>query len=153
MHYCLQKLNPKENYTKEKIENLINEMCKKEMITETEKNSININKIVELTKSNLWQRMKNAKEINMEAPFYTSIEENGETVLVQGIIDCYFIDSEDKLVLLDYKTDHVESEQELINRYNVQLEIYKDALEKALGRKVAETYIYSIYLNKAICMV
>ena len=55
------------------------------------------------------------------------------------------------LVLIDYKTDFVEKdESELIEKYRVQLELYKEALEKGTNKKVEEVYIYSLYLNKDI---
>ncbi len=67
-------------------------------------------------------------------------------------MDLYFINSSDELILLDYKTDYVEfgNENQLKNKYQKQLEIYKKALEEALKRKVDKTYIYSLYLNKEI---
>jgi len=72
--------------------------------------------------------------------------------LVQGIIDLYYINQKNELVLLDYKTDYVENgkEKELKNKYLEQLKIYKQALEQALQRKVDKVYIYSTYLDKEI---
>ena len=72
-----------------------------------------------------------------------------EMVLVQGIIDAWFIEG-DELVLLDYKTDRVKEEKILIDRYKVQLDLYKRALEAATCRKVKEVYIYSFVLGKVI---
>ena len=66
------------------------------------------------------------------------------------MIDLYFIDKNDQLVLLDYKTDVVQEENILKNRYFIALEIYKNALEISLNRKVDEVYLYSTYLNKLI---
>ena len=71
-------------------------------------------------------------------------------ILVQGIIDLYYIDKNDNLILVDYKTDYVEKEQELIEKYRKQLEIYQEALEEALEKKVYKKYIYSVYLGKPI---
>ena len=52
---------------------------------------------------------------------------------------------------MDYKTDYVKkSEQELVDKYKKQLQIYKSALEEALQKEVYKTYIYSIYLGKSI---
>ena len=57
----------------------------------------------------------------------------------------------DELILVDYKTDYTQDEgKDLVDKYKVQLEIYKKALEEALKIPVKETYIYSIYANKAI---
>ena len=77
---------------------------------------------------------------------------NGEeTVLVQGIIDAYFIEDEE-IVLVDYKTDRVRKgeEQHLIDLYHTQLEDYAQALERMLQKKVKETCIYSFTLGKMI---
>ena len=73
-----------------------------------------------------------------------------ENILVQGIIDLYYINKNNELVLVDYKTDFVQNENELIEKYKVQLELYKTALEEALQRKVDKVYIYSTQLEKNI---
>ena len=101
--------------------------------------------------------MQTAKKIEREKPFYIQIpakeiyqEDIEGEILVQGVIDLYYINQNDELILLDYKTDFVETEEQLLQKYKVQLEIYKRALEKSLGRKVDRTCIYSLYLQKAI---
>ena len=73
-----------------------------------------------------------------------------EKILVQGIIDLYYINKNDELILLDYKTDFVKKETDLIDKYKIQLDIYKRALEYSLKRKVDKVYIYSLCLQKAI---
>jgi ATP-dependent helicase/nuclease subunit A len=70
-------------------------------------------------------------------------------VLIQGIIDAYF-EEEDEIIVLDYKTDHVKSSEELIGRYKKQLELYAEALEQTTGKKVKERIIYSFCLGKEI---
>jgi len=76
-----------------------------------------------------------------------------ETVLVQGIIDAYFIEN-NELVLVDYKTDRVcrGEEQKLKELYHSQLEDYSAALERMLNRNVKEKYIYSFSLGKALLL-
>ena len=106
--------------------------------------------------------MKTAAEQNAlyrEQPFVIAQKMNQieaawngeETVLVQGIIDAYFIE-DDEIVLVDYKTDKVSpgGEQDLIDLYHIQLEDYAAALERMLQKKVKETYIYSFTLRKMI---
>ena len=78
-------------------------------------------------------------------------EKKGE-MLVQGIIDLYAINEKDEIILLDYKTDFVTSEEELIQKYKKQLLLYRTALEKYYNKKVSKVYIYSLYLNKEICV-
>ncbi len=78
--------------------------------------------------------------------------DSGELVVVQGIIDLYFVE-DGEIVLVDYKTDQVkqeDGEQELLNRYKAQLDSYKQALEQTTGMKVKEIYISSFALRKNI---
>ncbi|MDO5475855.1 MAG: UvrD-helicase domain-containing protein [Eubacteriales bacterium] len=72
-----------------------------------------------------------------------------EMVTVQGIIDAFFIEDE-KIILLDYKTDRVRTGQELADRYRVQLDLYADALAGALGLPVAEKLLYSTALGQTV---
>ena len=158
-HLCLQKLNPKEDYNLEKIKSLIQNLEMNKIITEKEKQAINPNKILQFTKSEIWKQLKNAKEYYQEKPFYINVlasqiydEDIKENILVQGIIDLYFVNENGQIVLVDYKTDYVESgkEFELVEKYKSQLNLYKQALESALGTNVEKVYIYSVYLGKEI---
>ena len=54
---------------------------------------------------------------------------------MQGIIDLYYITEAGEIVLVDYKTDRVKKGQELISKYEEQLRIYKNALEKSIRQK------------------
>ena len=72
-----------------------------------------------------------------------------ETLLVQGIIDVYF-EEDGELVVLDYKTDKVYKASQLVERYHAQLEYYARALEQTTGKRVKEKIIYSVTLNKEI---
>ena len=138
------------------------------MLTDSRKMSpeeaqcIRIADILAFVDSKLGQRMKTAAEQNAlyrEQPFVIAQKMNQieaawngeETVLVQGIIDAYFIE-DDEIVLVDYKTDKVSpgGEQDLIDLYHIQLEDYAAALERMLQKKVKETYIYSFTLRKMI---
>ena len=158
-HLCLQKLNPKEDYDLEKIKSLIQNLEMNKIITEKESKAINPNKILQFTKSEIWKQLKNAKEYYQEKPFYINVlasqiydEDIKENILVQGIIDLYFVNENGQIVLVDYKTDYVESgkEFELVEKYKSQLDLYKQALENALSIKVYKVYIYSVYLGKEI---
>lgn len=157
VHMCMQYLNPKIDYLENNVKELINNLYAKNIITLKEMQAINPFKILQFTKSKIWQQMKTAAKIYREKPFYIEVEANKinpnnnlDKVLVQGIIDLYYITKDDKLVLVDYKTDYVQNEEELISKYKVQLDLYKVALEQALQRKVDKIYIYSVYLNKEI---
>ena len=159
IHLCMQRLDEKLEYDVEKVKDLIQDLVKREIITEIEAQNINPYKIVTFTKSNIWKQLKTAKKVYRERPFFINIpakeiydQEVEEEILVQGIIDLYYINQQDELILVDYKTDYVEEgkEKELINKYITQLQLYKNALEESLGKKVSKTYIYSVYLGKEI---
>ena len=159
IHMCLQRLNEKEEYDFAKVQNLIEDLKAKKIITQKEAENININKILTFTKSEIWKELKEAKEIQREKPFYINIpakeiynENTDENILVQGIIDLYYISKDGKLKLIDYKTDYVEKgeENKLIEKYKSQLGLYEKALEKVFKRKVDEKYIYSVYLEKEV---
>lgn len=159
VHLCLQKLNEKEEYDAVKIEAFIQGLVQKQLICEKEAKAINKKDLLLYTKSELFNDLKQAKEVYKEVPFYFDMEakevvkeEVDEKILVQGIIDLYYIDKDDNMILVDYKTDFVQKEEELVIKYRKQLEIYKRALEEATGKTVDKTYIYSIYLQKIIAL-
>ena len=110
-------------------------------------------------KSNLYEEVKRAKGIYKEAPFNLEVraedvyeiedESKNDILMIQGIIDMYF-ENEEGIVLVDYKTDRVDSELELIKRYKKQLDYYEEALAKLTNKKIVGKYIYSFSLKKAI---
>ncbi len=157
VHLCMQKLDLSKTNTKEEIEELISGLVQKEIITDNESRQINIDIIYKFAQSEIAKEIKNAKRVYKEAPFYINIPareiynvETEEQILVQGIIDVYYENQEGELILLDYKTDKVDNPAQLKQKYLVQLELYKKALEYATNKKVRDTYIYSTWLNKAI---
>lgn len=72
-----------------------------------------------------------------------------ETVLIQGIIDAFF-EEKGQIVLVDYKTDRVERGEELKDRYRVQMEYYSSAIERMTHRKVSERILYSFRLRQEV---
>lgn len=100
----------------------------------------------------LADRMRQAartKRLFREQPFVIGVPEDGETVLVQGIIDAYFVE-DDGITIVDYKTDRVTDDEMLINRYRTQLEYYGMALCQITGRPVKALVIYSTCLGHEI---
>ena len=131
-------------------------------LTEEEKLIIKPDKIYEFTKSELGKRMEKAKQQNRlwrEQPFVIGISakqikeewDSEEFVLVQGIIDAYF-EEEGQLVIVDYKTDRVSTSEQLAKKYAEQLKYYKRALEQLTGKKVKEQILYSVYLDKQVVL-
>lgn len=159
IHLCMQNLDEKVDYNLIKVKELINSLVEKQIITKIEADNINPFKILEFTKSEIWRELKTAKLIEREKPFYLNIpaktiynEEIEETILVQGVIDLYYVSKNNELILVDYKTDYIEKNKkyELVNKYKKQLELYQEALEQSFNKKVSKKYIYSTCLGQAI---
>lgn len=159
MHLVLQKLDFKQNYNKEKVESLLEELEQKQIITSKQKQVVSIKSILEFTQSKLFYEIAQAKKVYKEQPFYINIpvKELYETkvndnILVQGIIDMYYINEKGEIILVDYKTDYVPQNDGIYlkEKYESQLKLYKRAIEQSLNKKVLKTYIYSTYLSQAI---
>ena len=159
MHLCISKLQETEEYTIDKLKDLLQQMVKQKQILPKEAEAISVQKLYEYTQSSLFQELKKAKEIAKEQAFYLQIPAKEiygnhaeEPILVQGIIDLYYISEKGELILVDYKTDYVEKgkEEELVEKYRKQLTLYQRALEQAKKKKVDKIYLYSIYLQKSI---
>lgn len=118
-------------------------------------------KLLKFFESPLAGRMRRAEEygkLHKESQFVMGIParqmdeaDSDEPVLIQGIIDAWF-EEEDGIVLVDYKTDRVGEgeEQVLLDRYQIQLVYYAQALTQITGKKVKESFIYSLTLQKQI---
>lgn len=159
IHNVLQNINFKEHNSEQSIKRILDKMLEHEIINANEYNAVNIKKILAFLESSIGKTISKCKIIEKEKPFCIKInmqnidEEKKGEMLVQGIIDLYAIDENDEIILLDYKTDYVTSEEELIQKYKKQLLLYRTALEKYYNKKVSKVYIYSLYLNKEICVV
>ena len=116
-------------------------------------------KINKFSQTSLFNEIKNAKKVFRETSFNLNLTarevygmDSDEAIMIQGIIDLYFIDDNDDIVLVDYKTDNVINGEELVKRYKAQLDYYKRALEDITGKKVKKTVIYSLKLEKEILL-
>ena len=121
---------------------------------------ISVPKIVSFLTSGSAARMGEAARsgrLYKEQPFVMGLPANRlngdfpqkETVLIQGIIDVFF-EEDGKYVLLDYKTDAVETAEQLAKRYHVQLAYYAEALEQSSGYRDTEKILYSFKLGEEI---
>ena len=159
IHLCMKELDTSCEYNLEDVKELVQGLVKRELITPKEAKSVRVSQILEFTKSNIWKELKNSREIHKEQPFYINVPadeildiKSKENILAQGIIDLYYINENNELVLVDYKTDFVNIGEEdiLKKRHTEQLMLYKKALEDGLNKKVDKVYIYSTVLGKEI---
>lgn len=141
------------NASEESVREFLKYIKEEKLIEEDLLDTVTVDEITAFVKSDIAQRMKKAYEngtLNREQPFVICDDENDpESMLVQGIIDAYFIEDE-KIVLVDYKTDRGKNEQKLICDHKTQLDYYAKALSRLLHRDIKESVIYSTVLKKSI---
>ena len=136
------------------LEEQLQSMLEKGRITAELSQLVHLKKVQMFVVSETGQRMRTAAlkgQLYREKPFVMSFSETDMT-LIQGIIDVFWVE-EDGIVLLDYKTDSVETPDELILRYEEQLNLYADALNRVFadsGLKVKEKLIYAFKFGEVI---
>ena len=108
---------------------------------------MNIYKLTAFYETDLGRRVLASPEVRREWPFNLVLGEDRQTQ-VQGVIDCAFREG-DSWIILDYKTDHIDSEEAFVQRHQEQLRWYARALETLTGIPVKEMYLYSIGKEKA----
>jgi len=159
LHFVMQHLD----YSRGDIEVQIEGMVARDLLTEQQARSVDAGKIRRFLESPLGKRMLASGNISREVPFnieipchelYKDMEGEayrGDTILLQGIIDCYF-EEPDGIVLVDYKTDYVPyGKAEMIReRYSVQIRYYARALEMLAGKKVKDKYIYLFWNGEVL---
>ena len=156
MHEAMQWL-PLVSYTQDSLTKELDELVRKGTFTEEERNLLSDTSLYKFFSSDLGKRLINAKRIERELPFSMLFEgrrvydtlEDGENLFLQGIIDTVF-EEDGEWVLVDYKTDRVKSGEDLIKRYKIQMDLYKEALQRLTGMPVKACYIYSFRLHDAI---
>lgn len=138
----------------------LDEMERREKLSPEWRKAVAVSKLITFLKTGLAGRMMLAAakdHLHKEQPFVMGLSAKRlnvdfpekEMVLIQGIIDVFF-EEEDYIIVADYKTDRVESAEELIRRYKVQLDYYAEALERLTGKEVREKIIYSFALGQEI---
>lgn len=148
MQYCDYK-NAKADLTAE-----IRRLVDGGYISPEQGNSLDKEKLSYLFNSDFANRMFGSENIYREIKVSTLVPANkienteyDDEIMVQGIADCVF-EEKGELVLVDYKTDKVNDENELLDRYKNQIAFYKYAIEKVLKKPVKQAMLYSFSLNK-----
>lgn len=159
-HKLMELLDFSGEYDEEKLRKEIQRLNAEEKLSREMADCIRIPDILAFLHSKSGRRMCSASRrtlLKKEQPFVLGIdaveiypeEKSNEILLVQGIIDVYF-EENGELIVLDYKTDQVKTALELKEKYHAQLDYYARALEQLLGKKVKEKIIYSFTLAEEI---
>lgn len=148
--------------TEENMRNMVQSFLKAGKIDESIYQVTEYDKLLKFRKSDIGKRMESAYcqgVLTREGKFVMGVNADridesypeDETILVQGIIDAWFIE-DDEAVIVDYKTDRVHDINELADRYAAQLHYYALAIEKLTGYHVKEKIIYSLHFSKELVL-
>lgn len=159
-HRLMELLDFRKEYTMESLREAIDIFLESGKMTQEMAGCIRKEDILSFLKTSTGRRMRECAlkgKLRKEQPFVLGIDadevyeeaQEGETILVQGIIDVYF-EEPDGLTVLDYKTDKVNKAEELAEKYHAQLDYYAKALYQAVGKNVKEKVIYSFTLQEEI---
>ncbi|WP_420799840.1 helicase-exonuclease AddAB subunit AddA [Paenibacillus paridis] len=153
-HLLMQHVPLSEPTSLQRLKETLDSMIERRMLTRMQSEAINLPAVAAFFDSELGQRLLQAGWVRREVPFssmfpasrvYPDAEDSltKEPILIQGVIDCLFEDDAG-VVLLDYKTDRIHNGQwtEGAERHRFQLELYAEAIESVLGRKVDECHVF-----------
>jgi len=160
MHSVLQHIDWQAGASYAAIEAQLDKMVEREILLPEQRQTVNTRSVYQFFSSPLGLRLQRAKKVWRELPFsrviparrfYPEVQDDGETIFSQGIIDLLF-QEEEGLVLVDYKTDR-DTQPELIReRYSLQIQLYSEAIEEILHRQVRERYLYMLRDGSVIAL-
>lgn len=156
VHAVMQHLPQQGFTTLEETQHFIQSLVDRQLLQQIEADAVSAEKVLAFFTTNVGQRFVHAKEILREVPFTLSLKDtDGDSQIIQGVIDCLFEDEFGEWVLLDYKTDYIEGsiledfekiKQKMTKSYQIQLNYYQHAIESIKRIQVSERllYLYSI---------
>lgn len=157
LHKALQYITPAADQTTATLRREIDAFVRQGLLSREEAKLVYVPALAAFCQSDIGRRMAESPELHREYPFTVLLAggdplpetETGEQILIQGVIDCLFRE-DDAWILVDYKSDRLETADAFRSRYAVQLALYKRAVEQITHRPVEETYIYSLHLQQEI---
>lgn len=157
LHKALQYITPAADQTTATLRREIDAFVRQGLLSREEAKLVYVPVLAAFCQSDIGRRMAESPELHREYPFTVLLAggdplpetETGEQILIQGVIDCLFRE-DDAWILVDYKSDRLETADTFRSRYAVQLALYKRAVEQITHRPVEETYIYSLHLQQEI---
>ena len=162
IHYVMRHLDFGRTDTTEMIREQLSQMVAGDLLRQDEADTVDPLWIHRFCVSPLGARVRGARDLRREMPFLMRLSADraapgyagcGEPLLVQGIIDCCFME-EGSWVLIDYKTDAVfgRDVQAAAEGYADQVRLYRDALTRLTGRPVKDSFLYFLAVGQAVSM-
>ncbi len=149
-----------EQMVEDRTNELLYKLVSKHKLSEEYRRIVSMKKLTRFLKSSLAYRMWQADlrgELYREQPFVYGIGADRlnadfpstEKVLIQGIIDAFFVEN-GQIIVMDYKTDRISAPKDLISRYETQLQYYEEALRNVMNMEVKEKIMYSFSLEQEV---
>ncbi len=160
IHFVLQGIDPDCVNSPQDVTNYVSRLVEDGVLTSAQAKVVDVDKIYNFFASELGSRVKKATRLEREFSFYTTATldevygkgEKGQ-ILLQGTMDCFFVEDNSSVVLIDFKTDRCKTPDDAIRlaeRYQVQMKYYKKALAEILEREVDECYLYFLDAGKSV---
>lgn len=158
MHSVMQHVDFRADVTLDGLQAQLDAFVRREIILPEHAERIDLRGVYDYLHSPIGKRMRSSSNVRREMPFsvmlrakrfYPDVEDLAARIFVQGIIDVLF-DEDDGMVLVDYKTDRGANAAKMAEKYQLQLSIYAEAIEKILGKRVKEKYLYVFELGKLV---
>lgn len=160
IHAIMQHVPQQGFATLDEANEFVTNLVVRQVITKEEAAIVDMEKVLTFFSSPIGLRFKNATRLLREVPFTMSrMDREGDSQIVQGIIDCLF-EEDGQWVLLDYKTDKIRPPfdiepaltEEMAKRYQLQLQIYSEAIEIINKTKVKEKILYLYDIGQTVVL-
>lgn len=161
LHSVMQHLDLRGDLTFHGVKNQLARMEEQGILLPEERETVYIKGVTAFLSSDLGKRLQNATQVWRELPFsrllnahdfYPEVRDPEASVFVQGVIDVLFEEQDGGLVLLDYKTDRPMTDEAALAKYELQLTLYRAAVEELTGRTVKETWLYLLTPQRAVAV-
>ncbi|MCO4513502.1 ATP-dependent deoxyribonuclease (subunit A) [Streptococcus infantarius subsp. infantarius] len=140
MHELMQRISLSQKVTLEDISTALAQVSAEDEV----KARIRLENVLDFFENSTLGQLiqQNTDKIYREAPFAMLKEDpdSKEKFVVRGIVDAYLL-LEDRLVLLDYKTDKYTNSEEIKDRYQGQMALYAEALSKSYHIDQVDKYL------------
>ena len=158
-HLALQYMDLSKAATADGVSGEIRRLRDEQFLSQRQAEAVNVGAIVELFNSGLGQRMRRADRIWREFRFSLLCDAgellqrgSGEEILLQGVVDCC-MEEDGELVIIDYKTDNVHTEEQIAQRsslYESQIKAYALALSRIFSKPVRESVLYFLSCGRTV---
>ena len=160
LHMVMQYLNYGRTGSFGEIADEVTRLVEGRYITPQQGNAVNPADILAFFRSELGLRLRRSRRVEREFKFsllvpaadYYPESEPGEEVLLQGVVDCWFLEEDGAATVVDFKTDRVaqdEADRRALD-YRPQLDAYSRALSQAAGVSVKRRYLWFFSAGRSV---